>query len=489
MSSFVENILKLVTGSIVAQGVIVITTPVITRLYTPEVFGVAALFTSVISIIALLSSFRYDLAIMLPKNDGHAANLLGLSVCFIILVSAVTALILLLTGNFIETYINSPDFNNFLWLIPIGIFAAGIFNPFKLWSSRFKNFGSISIAQVMAALTSQGSKLAAGFAGYSSSGALIFSYLLGLFVSPLFIGSQIWKKQKHIFQSQVTWDKMFFGLKHYRDFPLYSTWSTLLNSASTHLPTIILAVYFSPAVVGYYALGKAVLKIPISLIGGAVAQVFYQKACDTRSRSESLKPVVEKVFNRLVSLGMLPICMLIVISKDVFVIAFGEQWVQAGVYVQILALWIFFQFITSPISTLFFVLEKQGVGLVFNILLLGTRVASLIIGGLTGNIIFTLYLFMLTGVTCYGLLSIYLITQVGISLRSSLFTLVKYLLNSIPFMALIVLAKEIWGTQEVGILVMSFFLLLVYYLFILTQDTELRKKSLAMLKRFNFLVI
>lgn len=485
MSSFVENILKLVTGSIAAQSVIVITTPVITRLYTPEVFGVAALFTSVISIIAILSSFRYDQAIMLPKNDGHAANLLGLSVCFIILVSAVTALILLLTGNFINTYINSPDFNNFLWLIPIGIFAAGIFNPFKLWSSRFKNFGSISIAQVMAALTAQGSKLAAGFAGYSSSGALILSYLLGLFISPLVIGSQIWKKQKHIFQSQVTWEKMFFGLKRYRDFPLYSTWSTLFNSASTHLPTIILAFYFSPAVVGYYALGKAVLKIPISLIGGAVAQVFYQKASDTRSRSESLKPVVEKVFNRLVSLGMLPICMLIVISKDVFVIAFGEQWIQAGVYVQILALWIFFQFITSPITTLFFVLEKQGVGLAFNILLLGTRVASLIIGGLTGNIIFTLYLFMLTGVTCYGLLSIYLIAQVGISLRSSLFTLVKYLLNSIPFMALIVLAKEIWGIQEVGTLVMSFFFLIVYYLFILTHDTELRKKSIAMLKRFD----
>jgi len=278
---------------------------------------------------------------------------------------------------------------------------------------------------------------------------------------------------------------MIEGLKRYKNFPLYSTWSVLLNSASTHLPIIILAVYFPPSVVGFYALGRAVLGIPMSLIGRSIANVFYQKASDVHGHSGNLSAVVQEVFKRLVSLGMFPILMLIFIGKDLFVIVFGSQWAEAGIYVQILAIWILFQFISSPISALISVLEKQRSGLIFNMLLFATRAASLIVGGISGNIQFTLVIFAITGAACYGLLSLWLISKADMHLGNAFSQIGKYCIISSPFLILILLAKWVWGVQETGVLLLSFSSLFVYYIHVVWQDKELRKIPYAILRRFD----
>ena len=52
--------------------------PVITRLYGPEAFGLLALFTSITASPGSIACMRYEMAIMLPKTDKEATNLLGL---------------------------------------------------------------------------------------------------------------------------------------------------------------------------------------------------------------------------------------------------------------------------------------------------------------------------------------------------------------------------------------------------------------------------
>jgi len=487
MSSFTENVFKLITGSLFAQGLVLICTPIITRLYLPDAFGTAALFISITSIIATISCLRYELAIMLPKDDRDAANLLCLCICLILLVSIISALAIYFAGSFIAKIINSPQVNSFLWLLPIAIFFAGIIIPLNQWSSRFKTFGSISIAQVTSSSVVQTSRLFAGFSGLGTGGALIATQVFGFIVTPVVLGIRVWIHQKELIQSSVHWNKIFEGLKRYKKFPLYGTWSVLLNNASMHLPTILLAVYFSPSVVGFYALGRAVLGAPMSLLGRAIANVFYQKASDVHNHAEDLSAVVEEVFKRLVSLGMFPILMLIFIGEDLFIIAFGSQWAEAGIYVQILAIWILFQFISSPISTLFSVLERQRDGLVFNMLLFGTRIASLVIGGMTGNIQFTLALFAFTGAGCYCLLSFWLISKTGMPIWNAIQQLAKYGLYSSPLLILILLAKWVWEVQEMGILLLSFSLLSIYYLYVVLRDKELRKIPFTLLRRFNFI--
>jgi O-antigen/teichoic acid export membrane protein len=260
-----------------------------------------------------------------------------------------------------------------------------------------------------------------------------------------------------------------------------------LNTASQQLPAIMLVFYFSPKVVGFYALGKTVLSMPMNMVGGAVAQVFFQKASEAHYRTGNLSKVVAEVFNRLVSLGIFPILLLTLIGEDLFIVAFGARWAEAGVYMQILGLWFFFQFISSPISTLFAVLEKQNYGLFFNGALLGTRAASLVIGGMTGDVRFTLFLVASTGVVCYGFLCFWLISKAGLPVMRAIYCIAKYSIYSSPLLIVIALAKWSLGVREIGVLVLSLCCLVVYYLLVMMQDKELRKPIDMIFQRVGFI--
>lgn len=487
MSTFAGNVLKLVTGSVFAQGLGVLVAPIVARLFAPEAFGVAALFASITGIMGVVACLRYELAIMLPKTDEEAANLLGVSLFFVFIITGISTLIIFFADDVIVTLLNSPDLKKYLWLVPVTVFVSGVFLVLNYWNSRTKHFGRLSVARVVSSVVTQTTKLGAGFSGLVSGGVLIGTGILGQIVSTFILGGQIWRDDRHLFKASIRWGKMIAGLKRHKKFPIYNTWSALLNTASQQLPIIMLAFYFSPKIVGFYALGKTVLSMPMSMVGGAVSQVFFQKASEAHYRTGNLANVVEEVFKRLVSLGIFPILLLTLIGEDLFVVAFGERWAEAGVYMQILGLWIFFQFISSPISTLFAVLEKQHYGLFFNSILLVTRAASLIIGGMTGDVKFTLFLVAGTGVTCYGFLSLWLVSKAGLPVMRALYCIGKYSIYSIPSLIVIALAKWSLGVQEIGVLLLSLCCLVVYYFLVMRQDKELRKPIDMISQRFGFI--
>jgi len=136
--------------------------------------------------------------------------------------------------------------------------------------------------------------------------------------------------------------------------------------------------------VGYYALGFRVLQFPMSLIGGSIAQVFFQRASEARSDG-TLPNFVESVFHLLVVIGIFPILTVTIIGPELFAVIFGDAWVEAGVYAQILSIWAFAWFISSPLSTLWAVLEKQAFGIRITTLNFVTRIISLVLGGVTGS--------------------------------------------------------------------------------------------------------
>jgi O-antigen/teichoic acid export membrane protein len=223
----------------------------------------------------------------------------------------------------------------------------------------------------------------------------------------------------------------------------------------------------------------------MSMVGGAVTQVFFQKASEAHNRIGNLSKVVEEVFKRLVSLGIFPILLLTLIGKDIFIVAFGARWAEAGVYVQILGLWIFFRFISSPISTLFAVLEKQSYGLLFNGVLFSTRAASLIVGGMTDDVRFTLSLFAGTGVACYGFLCFWLISKAGLSILQTLYHIVKYSIYSSPLLIIIAFAKYSLGVHEVGVLLLAIGSLLVYYSLVIRSDEGLKEPLNTIFQKFG----
>jgi O-antigen/teichoic acid export membrane protein len=474
-----------VGGSALAQGLVVITAPVIARLFAPEAFGIAALFTSIMSIVIVVSCLRYELSIMLPKTDEEAVNLLGLSVCSVFVISVLTGLLVFLASDQIAELFNAPNLRKYLWLIPPAVFIGGLFTALNHWNSRTKHFGRLSIARILSSTVAQTTKIGVGFAGFVSGGVLIATRLLGMFVSTGVLFVQIWRTDQVLFRENIRLKPVIAGLQRYKEFPIYSMWSAILISVSQQFPFWILAFYFPTDVVGSFAIGRNVIMLPLTMVGSAVTMVFFQKSAEAFHRDGELSTVVGEVFKRLVIFGGFILFLLGLIGEEVFVIAFGARWSEAGVYAQILALWMFTFFITSPISNLFYVFEKQAAFLLATVVTLSLRVLSLVVGSLSGNPRVALALFsgvstLTTFAVCCWLLAI-----AGVPMRRIFDYFGKFLKICMPILGMIALSKWVFKLNPLGVVSVGFFGAVIYYAIILKNDKILMDNVTMLFKRFR----
>ena len=126
-SSFAADVLKLVTGTTIAQVITILAAPAITRLYSPEAFEILAIFTSITSILGVIACLRYEMAIMLPKTNEEAANLLGLCLLCVAVVSGLTVPALYFGGDALLSLLKAPEPGSYLILVSPFVFAGGRF--------------------------------------------------------------------------------------------------------------------------------------------------------------------------------------------------------------------------------------------------------------------------------------------------------------------------------------------------------------------------
>ena len=457
-SSFSGNVLKLVTGTVLAQALGILVMPIVTSFFAPEAFGIVAVFSSMTGIVGVVVCLRYEIAIMLPRSNKEAVNILGVSLLSLIIMTSFSALIVWLGSGKIISLLHAPQLKNYLWLVPVTILFQGLFLALNYWNSRTKHFGRLSVAQIVSSLTTQTTKLAAGFAGFVSGGVLIGTSVLGSIVATAMLGGQIWRDDKKLFIDNIRWKAIGKGYVRFRKFLIFETWGGLLNAISWQLPALMLSSFFSVSVVGFYALGLAMVKAPLGIIGGALSQVFFQKACDEKKIKGNNAELVENLMDKLMFIGILPTMVLAMIGEEVFTVVFGERWVEAGRYSQILAPWLFFWFISSPLSSLFAVYERQGTALSVQFIIFITRFVSLYIGGIYQNIYLALGLFSITGIAAYGIYAIFNIRIANASERKIFSGFMKYFIYALPIIICLFLIKYVFQCGLIIVLSATFLL-------------------------------
>ncbi len=468
--NFATDTLKLALGTTFTQVLGLLLSPIFSRIFAPETIGVATIFTSLLGVLQVIVCLRYELAIMLPASHEEARALLFLSFIVIVVISGVTALILWVG---ISRALIGPPFTEiqpYLWLLPIALSLAGISSALNAWNSRLKHFGQISIAQAINSLVSLGGRLIAGGLWAPSSGAIIYTYVFGTATSVFYFINQWMATDKNNLQP-IQWHTVWASAKQYYKFPLYNTWSALLNAVSWQLPVFMLSMFFSPMVVGYYALSNRVISLPMSAIGGSIAQVFYQRA-SASIHTNSLAPIVESIFRILVLLGLFPSLVLAIVGDDLFSLVLGERWSEAGVYSQILALWTFFWFISSPLSSLYNLQDKQESLLGLQSMIFLSRLLALLIGGWLGDPRLCLALFGFSGVVVYGYMTVRILESSGVSkwrpFQLVLHNLLLFLPAGLVLLTLKFFQVSAWLTVGAAILSCG-----VYLLYLLRSDAQI----------------
>lgn len=471
-SRFASDVVRVASGTIFAQALAVLASPILTRLFAPEAFGISALFASIVAVLSIQSGLRYPDAIMLPEKDEDAANLLGLSLLFVIFTSLLIAIMVYLAADQLLDLLNASELRPYIWMLPVMAFVSGVLDPLAQWNNRARRFGRTALISVNSSLSSTGVQVGAGFAGFTSGGNLIAGRVTGVTVSLLVLLLQSWREDGKLFLKSLGWDGMLKAASRYRDFPIYTTWSALLNQLSWELPSFMLQLYFSSSVVGFYALAHRVMRLPINLLGTSVSQVFYQRAAEAQQEGK-LASVVESVISRSFAIGLFPMLIFTLLAPDLFIVAFGSNWAEAGVYMQILSLYSFLWLIVAPLTSLFRVLEKQRFGLVWNFANFGTRFLSLVAGGILGNSRLALFLFALSGMFVYGYLFVRIAGFSGVPFSKLFRVFVEKFLVYSPF-ALVVLFLKLLGLHSWVLLGAGSVMVAAYYAFLIKRDPQIQ---------------
>ncbi|MFA0887643.1 MAG: lipopolysaccharide biosynthesis protein [Synergistales bacterium] len=430
--SFARNVLTLMSGTVSAQALLILIAPVLTRLYGPEEFGLFALYTSLLSVLGVISCGRYELAIVLPKEEGEAANIFLLSLIVCLLTSLLVLPLFLVFRSNISVILKTPALSPWLLFLPFQLFVQGVFLSLNYWGTRQKQFGRLATRQVTQSSGTALGQIGLGFLLKGHGSGLICGALFGQTLATARLAWQTLIDDGNLIRTSFSTKAQRELLSRYRDFPLFSTWTGFMNTLSTMLPALLLGYYFSPTIVGFYSIGQRLLSLPMTLIGGALAQAFYPHATEA-FHSGHLRETTRKTFIFLVEIGLLPFSLLSLLAPDAFKLIFGLQWETAGIYIRWLALWIFFVFISSPLSTIYLVMNKQRLLLSFNLIMLVTRTISLIFGGLSDSPLLTIQLFGVTGFLLYSGNCFLILNLSGLSFSSVLFSLWKPAIESFIF--------------------------------------------------------
>ncbi|MEN6560332.1 MAG: oligosaccharide flippase family protein [Acidobacteriota bacterium] len=378
---FLRNVITVASGTVIGQGIVVLASPIITRLYDPADLGILAVYGSILSIFTVIASLRYEIVIPLPEEEADAVNILGLALSIVFITSLLVGGICLILGRQIADLVKAPGLRPHLWILPIGVGLIGAYQVFASWAVRKQSFGLIAKTKVNQGIGSVLTQVGLGILKIKPLGLLI-GQVIGLASGSSTIGLQLLKQNRTLLKN-LSFERMRRIALRYKRFPFVGAPAALLNSFTVNLPAILFAAFYGPQVAGWYAITQRAIGMPLNLAGQSIAQVYFGKAAPlVRSSSDSFSRLSRSLFLRLLFIGLLIMAPIVLIAPSLFVFVFGSKWAESGSYLPRLAPLFVAQFISLPFGCTLDILEQQGLFLLREIV----RIALIILAFLTMEI-------------------------------------------------------------------------------------------------------
>lgn len=436
-------------GAIAGQAVVIGSMPLITRLYTPNSFGLYAVFASSVGIFSTVIALHYELAIPLPKSDAIGRKVATTALLASTVLSCSVGILLWMFDDQFFEMVQAPQLSQYGWVFPCVLALNGLALVSRTWVVRKKAFASLALSNVLQGVGQPVPQVIAG-----AFGGGVFGLMLGQITGPLaaILVTARWlpKRLLHARGRRALMQLRVIS-KRYKKFALITTWSSLINSFSIHLPVLVLSFYFGPTVAAFFALGYRVMQLPVRFIGQAVSQVFFSMAAEAH-RQGALIGVTDRIFRAMFSFAFPTFMIGGYIAPELAEVGFGIDWVETGEYAQLLMPWMLFSFISTTLSVLVSVLHKQGQELVFQLAYLLCIMISLVIGGYFGSVPAIASLGLLGGMFLM-VKTIWLLALAGVSIRRSFQFAFFEVIYLAPAMAILYLIKQAMDSHMVTIAV------------------------------------
>ena len=363
-SSFLRNVITLSAGMGLASFISFCFLFVLTRLFTPEEFGKWDVFMRIIQLVAILFTLRFEMTIVLPKDQKEATKVSLLSLIFLFILSFTSLIICFLFHDYLNSLIGNSFNSIWLILIPIGGFFLGFYNILLNWNSRFENYKKISKSNIIHSSISSPLSAVLYFIGFSSALGLILGQIFGRLIAVSFLINNFFSEIRKIkFSEFLNSSKNL--IKKYKSFPLFEIPQSLLQRFSSDVIFYFTAFSFGGATVGILSVAEKILAKPLNIISESFKVAFYQRLTIEKNKTTFfLKSVLGMFF-----FGVLVVCSIYFIPTEFFNIVLGDNdWGKVGIYIKIISPLVLSRFIFVMASGAIAYKLKNHVTLLWRIL-------------------------------------------------------------------------------------------------------------------------
>jgi O-antigen/teichoic acid export membrane protein len=374
ISTFWQRLFIVLTGTALAQIVPFVTMPFVTRMLAPKELGPYLVWMSIVSIITVFVSLRLDMAIFNADTVSKMRLILQASCVFgiiIIIIFLIASVAVNQQFNSLVKYLNLEKWRTEAILMAFIYSVCMVFQNAYLYGAFFHRLAGSRIAQSVAIAVSQ---LFAINMGWGVPGIIFTQIGLTLIVALILVWDVCRKYDLRIFELKSR-ELMGALVENWR-FPIFSMPADLISLFAGQLPTFVLAARFGMESAAQYALMNKVLGVPIRLLSNSVLSVFKEEAGRFYRETGNCEEVFITTFKRLILLGLVPFVILFLVSDVIFFRYFGSEWKDAGIYYKILAPMFYLQFISSPLSYVLYISNRQAGDLIWQVLVMVMTLAA-----------------------------------------------------------------------------------------------------------------
>ena len=417
MKSFLRDSGTLLSGSLIAQGIAFLAYLVLGRLFTPEDFGLYNIFYSYIEVLIILSTCKYELAIVIADNDDEAARLSRLTLRLNAIISALlltVGLILALT----HTRLSSLPPQLYL-LIPPMVFFCGTTRVYTFLFNRYKHYRQIATSEVVTSLGGTLFKILFGVLNTACqllhTLGLPLGTILGKVAGNIYYHLKIEKLKVKIEHTPVfdhpskegtsaaalnvtddtpaKFSILNSQFSIYKNFPLYTMPKELVSSFSANLPFIWLSIHFDNALIGLFGLALTFTMRPVGILANAFEKVFYASYSEKVRQHQPLWRDTLR-FTLALNAVVIPIvAVAFLFAEPLFTFLFGDKWIGTGYYVRCIIPWLVVLLSANSLSFVANIFSTQRIDFFFQIAQLLLRVAALWVGISQGSFHLAILLF------------------------------------------------------------------------------------------------
>jgi len=385
-SPFFQNVMKMMTGTILGQVFSVAMVPIVSRIYGAEAYGDLAVFASAASIFASFFGFGLAAAIMVEKTDEEAMQTYKLSVIFTDVIVVFCSVIFLFLSPFFHIVKTSFPYPITIALLAFSVISTNQINMLYSWLNRKGRYNVLLFNPMISSFLNSGIAIILGLLGYTSFGlyaGIIFSQLMTLVHMLINMDKISYRFNFHDAKKIIVRNK---------DFLFYQYPASLMNNVAGNMPVLILSYCFGNTIVGYFSMSMKLLSIPSNIISSSVNRVYYKEASDRQRNGGNARKYTFQISKKLTAIYSIPMAGIILFGSWLVPFFLGESWGPSIIYLKIMA--ISYLFSIGVICTAGFssVIGKQKINMLFSLIkLVVFPIVLFIVGTISTNSIVTIF--------------------------------------------------------------------------------------------------